>query len=108
MLKALLLTLLFEIAGAYLLKLRGKDLLLVALVNLITNPAVNLAVRILLQHLDPNTVRLIAYAVFEPLVILVETLFYHYYLSNGKGAFRTSLILNLLSVTGGILWNMIF
>ena len=106
--KPLLLTIIFEMTAAYLLGIRNrKDILLVILLNILTNPVLVLISSFLMYHEGVKTGRLLTYAVLEPLVILTEYYFYHRYLTAGKNAFLLSLVLNLVSILGGLLCQML-
>ena len=92
-------TVVFETAGAYVLGMRKKDLLLVVLVNVITNLTMNL----LLTVWQTADNLLLVYGIFEPLVVLAEYLFYRSYLKQKRiHPLLLSLLLNLLSITGGL------
>ncbi len=103
----LFLTVLIEETAAYLLGLRGKDLLLVLLVNVITNPVLVTLSLTLMYYISVGTGQILTYLILEPIVIYVEYRFFDMYLSAKRDPFRLSLILNLLSITGGILWQTI-
>jgi len=102
-LKPLFLTLLFEVPVSFLMGIRRKDLLLVVLVNMITNPLLCLVCRILMYNLGIGTYYYFFLAILEILVVYVEYLYFHRYLSDGKSALRLSLILNLVSFIGGLI-----
>lgn len=102
---ALLSTILIEVTAAFFLGLHKRDILLyVVLVNILTNPAVNVLAQELRLHLGSSAVYVI-YGLLEPLVILIEYLCYRKY-PGITHPLRTSLILNLLSMGGGIIWQI--
>ena len=106
-LKPLLLTILFEMAAAYVLGLRTKkELLLTVLVNIVTNPLLVYFSLILMYHLGIKTGTILTYAVLEPLVVYVEYRIYQNCIS-GRNCMLLSLILNLVSILGGLLCQRI-
>ena len=102
----LFLTIVLEEAGAWMLGLRGRQLLIVMLVNMITNPALHLIGILLSRFLSGDTVMGIVYFVLEPIVVLAEGKLYSLE-RNLPHPYRISLILNVISLTGGILWNLL-
>ena len=103
----LFLTVILEEGTAYLLGLRGKDLLLILLVNIVTNPVLVTLSLLLMYHIGVGTGQILTYLVLEPLVIYTEYRFFKAYLGSKRDPFKLSLILNLVSITGGILWHAI-
>lgn len=101
----LALTELFELSGAYLLGIRKKrDLLLILLVNMMTNPALSLCGILLYRVFPIDTVMGIVYWLLEPLIILFEGRMYQIFLGK-EHPYCLSFILNMISITGGMLWN---
>ena len=101
----LILTEILEGIGAVLLGIRGrKNLLLIFLANMITNPALTLCGALLYRRLSMNAVLAVIYLILEPLIILAEGKIYESYLEE-KHPYRISFILNLISMIGGVLWN---
>ena len=108
-LEPLILTIILETAGAVLLGIRQKkDLFLVVLVNAVTNPLLVVTSLLLMYHMGIETGRIITYAVLEPVVIFTEYLFYRHYLEEEAAPLLLSVLLNLISITGGLLWQNIF
>ncbi|MBQ2505410.1 MAG: hypothetical protein II526_03490, partial [Erysipelotrichaceae bacterium] len=71
--KPLLLTLLFEAGAALCLGMRNrKDLLLVVLVNILTNPPLVLLSNFLMYYLGIGRGQLITYLILEVLVVYIE------------------------------------
>ena len=106
-LKPLLLTILFEGIAAYLSGIRTwKQQLLILLVNVITNPLLVYFSLLLMYHLGIEAGSILTYAFLEPLVILAEFLFYRRYLEHDH-PFKISLILNIVSIIGGLLCQRI-
>ena len=104
-LRPLLATIVIEVLLACLLGQRkGRTLLLVVLVNMVTNPLLHLAAGSLLQKMPLSQVHWIVYAVMEPLVVLIEGLLYHR-CTDLRHPYLFSLILNTGSLTGGWLWK---
>jgi len=107
-LKPLILTIIFEGIGAYILGLKTKkELLFTVLVNIITNPPLVCFSLFLMYYFGIEKGTIITYAILEPLVVYVEYLLYKNYLS-AKNSFMLSLTLNLFSVIGGLLCQKIF
>ncbi|MBQ5756850.1 MAG: hypothetical protein IIV88_06290 [Erysipelotrichaceae bacterium] len=107
-LKPLLLTLVFELLIAFLLGLRGKDLLLVFLANLITNPLLSLLVGGMNTFLSAGQIQLVVYLLLEPLIVLFEAFLFQHYLNKKRNGLLLSFLLNCGSILGGILWNLLF
>ena len=107
-LKPLFLTLTLECGLAYVLGLRKKELLLTALINLITNPILVYISLLLMYHIGIEKGQIITYLLLEPIVVLSEYLLYRKYLPVKRNCLFLSLILNLISVLGGLLWQRIF
>ena len=107
--KPLILTILFEELGAILLlRIRDrKDLLLVLLTNIITNPLLVYFSLMLMYYLDIGTGRIITYLILEPLVVFAEYMIYKKYLISRNDYLTVSLVLNLFSIMGGILCQKI-
>ena len=99
-LKPLLATVAIEAADAFCLGVRAaRDLALVALINLAA---------LLLRQSGFLYAEAVIYLLLEPLVVLVEYLFYRAYLESGIRPFRLALLLNAFSAIGGLLWGMLF
>ena len=106
--KPLLLTIVLEGIVAHIMGLRSlKEQILVALVNIITNPLLVYVSLFLMYHKGIQTGTVLTYLVLEPLVIFVEYLIYRSCLKN-RNCFVLSLILNIISIIGGLLWQMLF
>ena len=107
-LKPLILTILFECTTAYLYGIRKKkDLLLIFLVNVVTNPLLVLFSVFLMYHLGIEIAYMITYLILEPIVIYTEYRFYQAYLDCEKHPFRLSVLLNIVSVLGGIVCQLL-
>ncbi|MBO7676559.1 MAG: hypothetical protein J6S49_03490 [Erysipelotrichaceae bacterium] len=108
-LKPLLLTILFEEIGAILFfKIRNrKDLFLILLVNIITNPLLVYFSLLLMYHLGIGTGRLATYLILEPIVVFTEYCLYRKYLSSRKDYLIMSVTLNIFSIIGGFIWQKI-
>ena len=103
----LTLTLIIELAAAYMLGIRSRhSFLIIFLANCFTNPLLTISISLLTAKALMR--KLIIYGVFEPVVILSEFLIYRYDLEEDIPPLRLSLILNLASVLGGLLWLSIF
>lgn len=97
---SLALTLAIELAFALLWGLRGRDLLLCALVNLLTNPAV-----VLLHQLFPQPA---ATAALECAACAVEGWYYSRYGRRVRVPWLFALLCNALSFSCGLLIHQYF
>ncbi len=108
-LEPLLLTIVIEAAAARMLGMKEKkDLFLTVLVNCITNPVLVLLSLILMYNIGTGPGRAVTYLILEPLVVYAEYRLYQTYLDSGFSPLRLSVILNLISFSGGLLWNCVF
>ena len=102
-LKPLVLTVLLEGAAGYLLGLRTfREQCALALINGITNPLLVLVGSMLMYRTGIRTGMILVYAVLEPIVVLAESMMFRSFLDH-RQPLKLSLILNLVSVLGGIL-----
>ena len=106
-LRPLLRTVLIEGIAAWLIGIRNrKDLMLIVLVNALTNPLLHLLARMFRTVLPGKTAAALVLAVLEVLVDFTEGWIYQ----KGSGMshpYRISLILNICSLTGGLLWSFL-
>ena len=93
---SLLLTLVTEFPVAFLFQAKGKDLLLVFLVNILTNPAV-----VLVSTLTGDRVSL--QRILEGMAILAEGFYYNKYSTYMRKGFLCSFCCNLVSYGAGLL-----
>lgn len=93
---SLLLTLVTEFPVAFLFQAKGKDLLLVFLVNILTNPAV-----VLVSTLTGDRVSL--QMILEGMAILAEGFYYNKYSTYIRKGFLCSFCCNLVSYGAGLL-----
>ena len=105
----LLITEVIEIATGCIIGIRGKrDVTLIFLVNIITNLSLNL----LLVSLRAKGViqggYLLTYGVLEPLVIAIEWFFYRAFMESEGNKLKISIILNLCSIIGGLIWAGVY
>ncbi len=100
-------TVLLEVLTGFLLGLRGKkELLLVVLVNVLTNPLLHLLAGGVYVLAGREWMRIAIYAVLEPLVILAEGWIYQFGLKVSH-PYCMSFIMNLVSITGGVVWTLL-
>lgn len=97
---SLFLTLLFELFVAAIFRVRGKDLLLVILVNVLTNPAA-----VLFSVLAGN--RKMIQLFIEAVVILTEGCYYKKYSGRIKNGFWLSAVANVVSYGLGLLLHAV-
>ena len=103
----LVLTLILELLLSFILGLRKQDLLFVALVNIITNPILNLLSALIYISYN-GTYYLITLIVLEILAFITEGLIYIKVLSYKKiKPILLSLILNMFSFAVGTLINLL-
>ena len=93
---SLLLTLVTEFPVAFLFQAKGKDLLLVFLVNILTNPAV-----VLVSTLTDDRVSL--QMILEGMAILAEGFYYNKYSTYMRKGFLCSFCCNLVAYGAGLL-----
>ncbi len=104
----LALTIVLECSAAWIIGIRNRrDQFLIMLVNGITNPLLVLFGSILMYNIGVRYGYILIYTVLEPVVILTEYRLYRAYLSPGHRVFLLSLVLNLISILGGMLWLII-
>jgi hypothetical protein len=84
----------------------SKDLVLVLLVNLLTNPAAVLCYYILAFYIEMNI--LVLKIPIELAAVIIEGLYYRKYASSIKKPFLFSVSANILSFGTGLILNAIF
>ena len=100
-------TIIIEVGVAFILKYRGKDLLNVLLVNILTNPILNSTI-VAINVYYGLKIRNISLYILEVIVVIVEGFIYQKYLNNKKiNGYVLSLILNIASYGLGLLINKI-
>lgn len=105
-LEPLILTIGIECAMAILLGERQwKHLYLIVLINCITNPLLVFSSTVLMDLFDIQTGVLLTYILLEPCVVIVEYLMIRARIKTKIHPLALSLILNVTSVIGGILWR---
>lgn len=101
------LTIILELVFALILKIReANDLILVIVVNVITNPAVVLLSYLLLKR--TNFPQILVVLVLEAAAVLVEAIYYRRYAEKIKRPFLFSLGANAFSYFIGLFLNIIF
>jgi len=107
-LRPLLLTVFFEGIAACVMGYRSvREQLYILFINAVTNPLLVYFSFLLMYHIGIEKSTLIIYLLLEPLVILTEYLYYRKVFP-GRNCFLLSLILNLISIVGGVLCQRIF
>ena len=107
MIISLTITLIIESGLALILKYRGKDLLNIVLVNILTNPILN-SVVVAINYYYGLMARNISLYILEVLVVIIEGFIYQKYLKNRRiNGYVLSIILNLSSYGLGLLINKI-
>ncbi len=105
MIYCLVLTIMLEGLTAILLGLRGKDLLNVLLVNILTNPLLNAIHPLFLFHYGKEA-QIISMLILEILVVLLEGFIYYKVLNYKKmSGYKLSFLCNFLSFMVGTLIN---
>ena len=99
----LILTILIEGFVAYLIGIRKDALKYVCLVNVVTNLTLNVLIALITSYSNINYYLLCA--ILEIAVIYTEYLFFRRY--GIKKPFYTSVLLNLSSIGGGIIWKFL-
>lgn len=105
MLISLLCTLTIELGIAYIFKYRGKDLINVLLVNILTNPLLN-SIIVAINYYYGLKTRNISLIILEIMVVLIEGFIYQKYLDRRRiNGYLLSLLLNVSSYLIGLLIN---
>ena len=105
-LEPLFITLLLECTGGYMLGMRRRsDQYLIILLNCVTNPVLVLTSMLLMYNTGIKTGMILTYAVLEPLVIWFEGKQYSRASVRVMDPWGLSLLLNVFSVLGGLLWR---
>ncbi len=106
-LPSLLLTLACECAVGFFWGLRKRrEYLVLCLVNILTNLALNIGLVFLRTYVYYKTVNLLTY-VFEILIFIAEALLYRKFLKNFRHPFLLSLTANLASYGAGVLVSLL-
>ena len=101
------LTAVIEMGVGYLLGIRSaRGQLLIALVNILTNPLLHLIAGLLYLRMDLPAVHMVIYLILEPLIILLEGWIYRME-PDMPHPYRNSLIMNAVTITGGLLWMLL-
>ncbi len=101
-------TIIIEVVVAFILKYRGKDILNIVLVNILTNPLLN-SIIVAINYYYGLKARNIVLIILEILVVIVEGFMYQQYLTKKKlNGYILSLILNIASYEIGLLVNKVF
>lgn len=98
-------TVIIEVLGALICKVRGKNLVIVLLAQIATNPLAVLITRLAALRIDNSEMTLLILALTELWVVFAEGLMYKAFFNNYKtffSPFALSFFLNLLSFTIGI------
>ena len=107
MIISLICTIIIECGLAFILRYRGKDLLNVLLVNILTNPLLNSCIVAINVYYGIKA-RNISLYILEVLVVIVEGYIYQKYLNRKKiNGYLLSLILNIASYGLGLIINKI-
>ncbi|MBR4830868.1 MAG: hypothetical protein IKZ96_03795 [Bacilli bacterium] len=93
-LQSLLLTLLIELFISLVLGIRGKDLLRITLINILTNVPLNILVSLLYTVIDNNIVFYVIVPVLEVLIVLIEGTYFKKLNKSIIGPYKLSLLLN--------------
>ncbi|MCR5450458.1 MAG: hypothetical protein K6F23_13820 [Solobacterium sp.] len=104
-LRPLFLTLIIECAAAVIIfrVRRPEDIVVVILANIMTNPLLVYLSAVLVYHLGIDAGRCITYLALEPLVVMAEYVIYSRFLKKETGYLRMSVLLNIISITGGLI-----
>lgn len=101
----LVLTVIIEMAVAYLMGIRGRrNCFLILLVNIMTNVTINWLHGILFKWFD-NSGTVIIYTAGEMIVVLAEYCLYRKDLNTDTSIWKYALLANTASVLGGIIWK---
>ncbi|MBQ1312190.1 MAG: hypothetical protein IIY55_10115 [Blautia sp.] len=98
--RSLLVTVAAELLWAFLLRIRGRGLVVVGIANILTNPVYVYTVLQLRVRTAPDTVRGLQ-VLLEGGIVLLEGLFYARFLKEVRHPFLLSLTANLFSIVTG-------
>lgn len=109
LLLSLTLTLIVELALALILKIRGRDLLIITLVNILTNPAVNFCYYWAAYRFSGQRLIIVLILIaLEAAAVLIEFMFYKLLLKKTHiGKLKLSLLLNAASFAAGLIVSVI-
>lgn len=109
LLEPLILTVILEAAGAFVIGIRErKNQYLILLTNCITNPILSLiTVFFLYKVFSFHTAQYVICLILEPLIVITEGMIYRSKMKTDRNPFVISFILNLTSILGGTLWRML-
>lgn len=93
-LQSLILTLVIELTIALVLGIRGKDILKITLINVLTNVPLNIIVLILYSFMNNNIVFYLIVPVLEIIVFLIEGTYFKKLRRSIISPYRLSLLLN--------------
>lgn len=91
---SLILTLLIELTISIVLGIRGKDILKITLINLLTNVPLNIIVLILYSFMNDNIVFYLIVPLLEIIVFLIEGTYFKKLRESIISPYRLSLLLN--------------
>ena len=103
-LESLLLTLLIELIISLVLGIRGKDLLRITLINILTNVPLNIIVSILYIYMNNNIVFYVIVPILEVFIVFVEGLYFKKLNKNIIGPYKLSLLLNEFSYSFSLVY----
>lgn len=93
-LQSLILTLLIELTISLVLGIRGKDLLKITIINILTNVPLNILVNLLYPVMNNNIVFYVIVPVLEVLIVFIEGTFFKKLNKSIIGPYKLSLLLN--------------
>ncbi|MBR4350823.1 MAG: hypothetical protein IKP98_01205 [Bacilli bacterium] len=103
-LESLLLTLLIELIISLVLGIRGKDLLKITLINILTNVPLNIIVSILYNYMNNTIVFYGIVPILEVFIVLIEGTYFKKLNKSIIGPYKLSLLLNGFSYSFSLVY----
>ena len=94
---SLILTLILELSISLILGIRGKDLLKIAFINVLTNVPLNIVTNLLNLVIDEDIVFYVIIPLLEVLVVIIEGNYFKKLKNSILSPFKLALFLNILS-----------
>ena len=103
-LESLLLTLLIELIISLVLGIRGKDLLKITLINILTNVPLNILVSILYIYMNNTIVFYVIVPILEVFIVLIEGTYFKKLNKSIIGPYKLSILLNGFSYSFSLVY----
>ena len=94
---SLVLTLIIELTISIVLGIRGKDILRIIFINIMTNVPLNIIVNLLYMRFDPNIIFYCVVPILEILVFIIEGRYFKKLDNSIINPYKLSFLLNIFS-----------